>query len=260
MKTIFIVSVAVILVCGCFCPLTVYGNEADSPRYPVIGAEDLSRWSIRVDGEYGERQITFDNADQDVLEYLGACLLLSYDVLPFLSVNTGMGDVLGGMNVDGALDDSGLMWKIGFKLNLWEHDVVDPTFLECRIRFRTSFAYSDYTIERDEIDLEWAEWFGTFTVSLEFFVDDHGRNLSVYPYSILYYVGPVYSDLADASDFPGSLVDRSNDGADSIDERDDVGLLAGIDLYLSHNFCIGWQGRFYDGGDPVHVGSMTFHF
>jgi hypothetical protein len=188
------------------------------------------------------------------LEARQAYGFISYDILPWLSVNAGAGQAeLKPVPTDG-YEDAEDLWTVGAGLNLWEYDIKDPSFMACRLRVQAQLSYWDQDAEIAEQHTEWEEWRFATTVSAEFFTGPFGGDTTLHPYSIVFFVGPLLSEI----DFESCAVLSPTLPDNSLHEDRTVGVLGGVDVKLAHNLSFGWEARAFE--DVSHSFNVAFHF
>ena len=176
------------------------------------------------------------------------------DILPWLTINGAAGiSEIKPAPLEGYGDDDSL-WMAGVTASLWEHVVEDPSFLACLCRLQLSHQHWERGAEFGGTDIDWEEDRTSLTLRTEFFVDTEDQRLSPYPYSVVFIVGPVYSEV-DMTVPQGGRFPLN--GAKVTEDRD-LGVLLGVDLLVASNFSVGWEGRIYK--EATHSINLVFHF
>jgi len=225
----------------CVVPLAADDGGAVSPRESLFRAESLELWTVGVAGEKQERGIEAGNLGVEVLESMRLYGTLSCDVLSWLAICVGAGQTELEEDSASGHENGEFMWMSGLRMNIFEHEVFDPYFLACLCRVQATASYWAYESELSGETVDWQEWRYATAFQVEFFVDDSRNDRGVCPYSTVFSVGPVYSDI---------------DG--DFEEDKALGVLLGLDLKLAGNLSVGWESRLFD--DATHGVNVAFHF
>jgi len=218
------------------------GRGADTPRGALLETRDLGILGVGIEAEQQYRGLQYDDGRDVALQSMVGYLFLTVDVCRWLTLSAGAG---GTEAIHYPMDrlSPKSMWTAGLKANLWQHDVIDPSFFSSRLTIQLRAAYRDYDVRVDQRSRKWKEWRGALTTGAELFSKgDFGKDKSQYPYSLALLLGPYYSEV-DMDDFQ---------------KDEEIGFLAGIDVSLSHNFSLGYEARFADA--VTHAGNIVFHF
>lgn len=219
---------------------------------------NLSFLSVAVSYEELKRDVRSDKHDIAVLRGHDVLAQLSVDLLDIVTLTGGAGYVQAKPHKYFGYEEKGLMWMGGARATLWTHTIEDPTFLACQLRLDTAISYWEYESQYLGYDLTWDEIRGQVTVSAELYVQDGGRDLSVYPYSIVFQTGAVYSRLDGDSGTPFAEVDGIPGTPATFSESEPWGVLVGVDLYLAHNFSISGEARLHTGS--TYLLGAAYHF
>lgn len=256
MKTYFMLAVVLAVNC-CLLVSPSAGAGADSPRDSMVHADSLDRISVGVAYEKQKRDVEDTFGHTGLLESRHLYGFLAVDIFPWLTVRGGGGqtEVKPGKLMD--YGDEGDLWMAGVRLNLWQHDVTAPAYLACRCRVQASGSYWEHDTDFYGEDLEWDEKRVALLFQAESFVESYGRGMRVYPYSVIFSAGPVYSEVdVDMDAVPAWAVPTS--GRLELEEDDSLGILASVDVNFAYNFSMGWQTRFFD--EWTHGVNLAFHF
>jgi len=221
---------------------------AESPRDSLVRSKDLSRFTIGATLDKQKRRLVYATGETGVLESRHAFGTLSCDVLPWIAVSVGGGETKVKPVPLHGYGDGESMWMAGVVVSFWEYDLLDPSFLRTRNRLQASISYWEHDTREQYTDLEWEETRAALVLRSECFVEDFGDDLSVYPYSIVFIVGAVHSEIDGVMGMaPGAEIDVGEDKT--------LGVLLGADVNVSHNVTIGVESRiFEDSTLGVNVG------
>jgi opacity protein-like surface antigen len=203
----------------------------------LVGVQDIGRWSAGLSFDSRKRDADANGfpvtmKTSKVMGYLG------YDVLSWVTAYATAGsteyefsDVSSG---GGEAEYGG-----GVRLNLLDHDVLEPTILEDKIQIHGTCQFTrtkaEYLFSSSDVD----ELYASLILSV---VNETTGNKYYVPHSIALFVGAVYADL-DASNF-------DEDGA--------LGYTAGLEIFYTENlsFSLGIQG--FDQAGFVGGVHLTF--
>jgi hypothetical protein len=231
------------------------GTGADAPRDSIFHAEDLSFLSIGVGGDYTDRQLQDSAGNAYQLEGRYAYGFLGVDITRWLSINGGAGETQLKPGPGRSYGNEAFMWTAGGKVSFWEHEVTEPSYLECTVKIQGAVSYWDHNPEVMDVSHQWTEWRYELLGSAEFPSGfDPGLNNLV---STVFYAGVAGSEIeADQDLFTGQHVDGSDER--NLTEDQTVGPLLGIDLNIARNFSVGLEVRFFE--DPSYSLTGAFHF
>ena len=202
MKTHHIIT-AVVLVFGlCILVSPSQGAGADSPRDSFLHARNLDRLSVGAAYEKQKRDLADEFGQTGALVARHAYAYLSLDVFSWLTINGGVGQTELKPQKLMTYGDEDEMWMAGVRLNLWEHDVVDPSFLVCVCRLQAAASYWEHAGDAWGGNLEWEERRAALLFQAESYVLDFGKDTGTYPYSVIFSIGPVYSEIDLETDVP----------------------------------------------------------
>jgi len=214
-RSLTVICVAVLVLegtCSLVPALPVAGSNTG--REYLMGVSDLGNWSCGIYSRMLERDIDFLGIDslmnmksKSIIGYVG------YDLVRWLTTY-----VLAGQNEsefgNTGYGDGELEYGIGMYFNLLDHDILDPTLFEDKIRINAGCQYSESKTESVGSNVEWSEVCASLTLSI---VNDLDGSKRYVPNSIALFAGPVYSDI-DSS---------------TINERDVFGYTAGIQVFYT---------------------------
>lgn len=235
-----------------------FGQWADSPEDSLFTVENLDWLSLSVSIEDVERELIGSDIANQNMETRNAYLLVSGDILRWLTVNAGAGySEISRMDEDDYFDAENL-WTLGIRANLLDHEIKSPSFMVSRLQIYATASYWDMTeADFDGGSIGYNEKRAALIFSAERFVVHPGSDHSIYPYSLVFFIGPVYSDL----EFDGSgvvPVGTSTTSVSSLDGEKELGLIGGLDLFISHNLSLGWEARVFS--EMTHKVKLAYHF
>jgi len=239
--------------------LPAAGQWADSPEYSLSRSEDLSFLAISASGESGDRAMRDSVGLVRDFEIRNAYLLVTCEILPWLSVNAGGGQGQLRVNQNHAYSNEEALWTAGARANLWEYEVKSPSFLISRLQIHANLSYWDgeANIPEDTSKIDWNEKRAELIFSAERFVTHPGSDHTVYPYSLLFFLGPVFSDFSIDATAPVSSSDGTTLNS-SIDEDEEFGGIAGANLFISYDLSLGYEARIFSGA--THKITLAYHF
>ena len=238
-----------------YAPIAESGTIPGSmPRETLTYSTSLDRFSINTGFEVIRRNIDFGGGLGEMsLEAESAYVMVGCDVLSWLTAFGTIGatdaKVAGLGTTIATFDDAAAKWSLGANANLWRFDISDPRFLSGRLSLRTVAEVARYSADGPRTGIDWTEFSLALPFGYEMFAD-YGSHEPENMFSLAIYVGPGVSIMDGSSDLPLGKYD--------FDEKKSVGLVAGIDLYFSHNFSIGCHGLYADDGRVAGV--VQYHF
>ena len=215
-------------------------------RESLVDVTGLSPWTIGAD--YFREVRGLDNSAATRLPSHSYGAFVGYRPLDWLTICTTLGEAKTELR-DTDEDSSNFRWSIGLQGNIWSYDLTDPEFLSGRWSIRTDLEYARTEVSGEHADGVWGELSAALLLNYEIFVKDI-KSTEEMPYSLALYAGPILSML------DGSVTDTDTDI--NINESKLVGVVAGADLYVSHNFSVGAGVQSFD-----HIswqGSVRYHF
>jgi hypothetical protein len=218
-------------------------GHPNSTRNYIVGLQSLHYWSAGIYGEGCDREVTVDGRNRmltktRVMGYVGL------DVLPWVTLyGTGGSSALkfGGTE---ETNDAELEYGGGLNINVLDHEVLDPTLFEDRLRINANVSLIHGTTAWDEPlavqEFEWDEVSASVIFSI---VNDCEGEKKYVPNSVTVFVGPIYSD------YLGS----------EIEVVDKAGFLAGLEIFYSASlsFNIGIESF---GGESGYMGGVHLRF
>jgi hypothetical protein len=170
-----------------------------------------------------------------VLESKHSMIYLGLDLTRWLTlfVSGGMAD----HQVDLLESDSSQKVEAGVLLNLIDHDILDSSFFEDKLRLNAGASWGHTEAEWLGREVSWQEGTAFITLSI---VNDTTGNKIFNPNSVSVYVGPLYNYIK----------------SDDIELEDNFGFMAGIEVFMTDHITLDLGLRHmdamtYEGG--VHI-------
>lgn len=241
MKTCTRIAVGLILLASLL-PASAASPVASGSREALIVSDGIEGWSLGVDGASIRRDAKIAGF-LDKLEATSYGGFVGWRGVPWLTLYTVLGQADADLGVD-TLGD-GFYWALGLQATVWQMDMLDPEFLSGRwsIRFGAEYASADLASG------EWQDVSASLRLQYEIFVESVEATQKI-PYSLALYAGPMYSGLDGNVSVNGFREDFEAD--------QEVGIVAGIELSISHNVLLGIGAEYFD--DVTWVGSLRYKF
>lgn len=220
-KRAFLTSVVILfLLAGNLSPLlAVPIGSSNAGREYLLAAEPLGKWSCGVYSKARKRDVTTGGLSlpmksRKTMGYVG------YDFKRWFTTYATAGSsetMIGGSGyADGESE-----YGVGMLFNILDHEILDPTLFEDKIRINAGWQYTSSGTKYAGATRKWHELFASLTVSL---VNDVEGSKFYLPNSIAIFAGPIYSDIQSSS----------------IDEKDAFGLITGLEVFYSEKISIDW--------------------
>ena len=193
-------------------------------------------FSAGVYGGATERDVKMGHAvvtkeSEKALVYIGV------DLQPWLVLFAAIG---GANHAIGLSEDaSDMQTEAGLLVNLIDHDILDPTLFEDKLRVNLGATWGMTQGAWFGEEVKWQELTAFATVSI---VNDTIGNKFFNPNSIALYVGPLYSYLQ----------------SDDIEVEEELGYMAGIEVFVSESVSFDMGIRQFDG--PGFEGGLHIRF
>jgi hypothetical protein len=185
----------------------------------TISARFFHNWSCGIYAEGRDRTVDAPGLNEVMMSYGRIMGYVGYDFLPgFTFYVTG-----GGNSVD--IDDRGaenaFEYGAGLNLNIIDHEVLDPTMFEDRLRLngnvQVTYGTTDLPTPDDNTrSLEWQEVFASLVLAV---VNDCAGDKFFAPFSVSLFAGPIYSEYF----------------GDDLDPKDKFGITAGMEIFYGLN-------------------------
>jgi hypothetical protein len=240
---------------GCAAALALFlfqnafaGMAGSGNRDAALYAASLSSWSVGLDYSFTERELKDNRGFMLTPETRDATFYLGYDATTWLTVFGTAG--ASEMKYKGNGTSFGkhtFLWSGGLQANLWRTDIADPEFMAGTLMIKGVGEYTQYKFTGSDYfdNPKWSDIWFAIPFSYELFVTKED-DLSQTPYSLTLSVGPAVS-LIDSSTIFGKYSEKNN-----------MGVMGAADIYLAHNFSLGFHIQYFD-----HValgGDMIYHF
>jgi len=217
MKTHLILGWALVLVlCAGLSSVSavpIGGNN--TARDYLIRENQLTRWCGGVYVRFRDRDVTesgrfypFVMESRKIMAYVGV------DPVRWLTVYATAGDHR--IELNDSSDDRNFAFGGGVRFNLMDHDILDPTLFEDKIRLTAGCQYTVTDAEYAGEDITIGEFYASLFVSV---VNDVVGNKFYHPDSVALYAGPICSDL----------------DSDELDEQENIGFAVGVEVFGSRN-------------------------
>jgi hypothetical protein len=227
---------------------------ADAPWSSLVTEDDLGYLSVGVSWEKSKRRMQGQPFGEQTLESRDLYATFSVDLFPWMTVFGGAGQTEVKPAPQLAYLESEPMWLGGARLNLFEHDILRPAFLESIFRIQLLGMVVEHEGEFAGRDVEWTEYRYAAMARLEVFPEQWAIDREQVPFSVDFFAGPVMSDIK------GDYLPRGADipPNDDFKENDDVGFLLGFDINVARHFSVGYEARVFERG--AHNINAAFHF
>ncbi len=185
------------------------------------------------------RQISWDSVGgTQVMESDRVNAYLGYDVLDWLTIyGIGGGNESKIKGTEGG--DSETELGLGFRVNLLNHFIREPTPVEDAIRVNMGVEYVKSSFDNGFSSSDWRE----VTVALTLALVNHTAGNKYYtPESIAVYAGPLYSAIT----------------GDDFETEDNMGLIAGLEVYITDTITLDLQVKHFE--ETSVGGGVNFRF
>ena len=212
-----------------------------TPREDLRVWNDLSRWSLGGTYQVQQREVHGVFGRNQEIELRTAVAHLGFDVTGWLSASAFGGKTRLEPKGQPRYDDMHEIWGLGLSARLATHQIEGPELLRGQVGLLADAYYHEYRAGEDEGELEWEEWVGALKLRYELFAFGDGEHRDWLPYSTVFALGPVYSDIT------GDL-----------EARQTYGVLAGLAAFITPNLSLGWELQYFE--QPTHSVTLGFHF
>lgn len=226
MKKSFTLLFAVALAACSFSTAQAFpiGKSNESGDY-LFGTGLSHLLSAGVYGGSSERDVQF-GATILPLKSTKAVVYVGVDLLPWFTVFVGGGTASHELGMSDS--DSSYQAEAGVLINLIDHEILDPTLFEDRLRlnFAANWGLTEANWYND--DIKWQEINVSLTISI---VNDTTGNKFFNPNSIALYAGPMFSYIE----------------SDDIEADQELGFTAGIEVFATESISMNIGLRQLDG-------------
>jgi opacity protein-like surface antigen len=191
--------------------------------------------------------VDFDHLPDGKLEAQAVSAYLGYDILPWLTLFGTLG--ASEVDVSSQYDtDPGLKISGGASAYLWEGDVLSPPYMAGRFTVKAALELSYYDSDYENGDVNWFSATASLPLGYEIF-DESPESVAGVDTSLAFYIGPAMRYLSGSWDFAS--------GSEDFEGKEILGLMGGIDVYISQGLSIGAQACYFD--EATVMGSVRFH-
>ncbi len=199
----------------------------------LVAADDLSGWHVGGFYRYQSREIDhgFENLNQDAFAFH-----VGRDVFRWFSVYGFVGTV--DCELENSFNDAdvAVSYGAGAWINLVDQDLLATLLVETKFRLQANAQIGAAKPEIGGRDYDYTETYASLTFSV---INELIGNKDFWPDAIGIFFGPSYSDL---------------DSDDLDTTGDSLGLIFGIDVYVSHNVSLSGSYETYsDGDDAINI-------
>ncbi len=205
---------------------------SNDPLDYLTSANDLNRWSIGVDLRFVERGISINGTDQTLKpnQYM---FYTGYDLARWVSIYGLLG--YGDAKTEYGDREGEIAWGAGARFLLLDQLILGTMETVDRMRIIGNIALTSQGSEYQGEDINWMETTGSLTIGL---INDIEGNKGLWFEGMGIYTGACYDNLR-SSDFDT--------------EGDSVGLIVGLELYVSTRMSVDVCYEFY--GDDTAIGA-----
>ncbi len=205
----------------------------------LIAADDLSGWHVGGFYRYQSREIDhgFDNFNQDAFAFH-----VGRDIFRWFSIYGFVGTVNCELEKSFYDADSAVTYGAGAWLNLVDQDLLSTLAVETKFRLQANAQICAAKPEIGGWDYEYTETYASLTFSV---INELVGNKNFWPEALGLFFGPSYSEIE----------------CDDLDTTGDkLGLIFGIDIYVSKNVSLSGSYETYDDGDDAINFSVNCRF
>ncbi len=222
------------------------GNALANPRAAeasgadfLVAADDLTGWHVGGFYRYQSREIDhgFYDLSRDTFAFhIGRDIVRWFSIYGFVGTTD--------FDLERSLLDSDIAvtYGGGAWLNIIDQDLLTSLMLETKMRIQACAQISAATPEMGGRDYEYTETYATLTFSV---INEVIGNKNLWPDAIGLFFGPVYNDF-------------DCDDLDATGDR--LGMIFGLDVYLSRNVSLSASYETYGAGDDAINISVNCRF
>ncbi len=199
----------------------------------IVAADDLSGWHVGGFYRYDSREIDrgFYNLSRDAFAFH-----VGRDIFRWFSVYGFVGTVDCELEKSVYDSDIAVLYGGGAWFNIVDQDLLTSLAVETKMRIQACAQISAATPEMGGRDYEYTETYATLTFSV---INELVGNKDLWPDAIGLFFGPAYCDF-DSDDLDAT--------------GDNLGVIFGLDVYVSHNVSLSASYETYgDGDDAINI-------
>ena len=229
--------------------------QADAPNSSMFYPKNLNNISLAIGLDDQQRELKMPgDAPAALLDAEHIYGVLSCDLAPWITASVGAGSTK--LNADqstGQTDNDKRrgMWMVGITSGLWGRTIYDPDFMACHTRISAGLSHWSHDARIGDATAEWEELRATLLFSAEVFARDFGEDETMSPYSIIFSLGGIYSDIS-------MDVDTVGQPSVSLSDSDGQGFIGGVTIKMAHNFSLGWEARVFE--KTTNSARLAYHF
>ncbi len=249
MKSGMQVAVVVMVLAGLASVAAGQTFPGSTARSPLMVGSVSERFSVGMEYERIKRDVENKFGVESLLEADSLSGYAGYDILPWLTVFLTAGGVQ--IKSEPWLEtDAGLKTSLGLSAYLWEADVLTPVFMAGRLSIKVTAEAGRLESDTSMGEVRWNETLIALPIGYEKF-DRYPASSAGVDTSLALYAGPAYSHLKGRVKYPFG-------GRGIFDGKDDLGFVAGADVFFSPQFSVGLKVLVL--GKTSYGGSVRFHF
>lgn len=247
---------------ACILALTVSACLAQASSYPasmtreyLLDDPSLSALSIGLDIQTQERAIRAPGAEPigAVPEINWFTGFLGVDITPSSTIFLTGGGCSIKDTYSSNFDESGYRWSFGLNLNLLHREVDEPDFMPGHLFMNLvgEIVMIDMGIDYEggEASIEWTEYSIALPVAYEMYPKRPQEPDAVH--SLVVYAGPLFSPV-------DGRIERYGRTLEKFRSDRNVGLIAGVDIFLGRNLSVGAKTTYFD--EASLGATLRYHF
>lgn len=245
MKTIRLLSSAAMFLAVCQGNLHAGSMSSSILDESLLTSPALESFCVGFNYDESKRGINNDN-EKRTLETRVYSLYLGYDLSEWCTLFATIGQSEAKLSSQKKFGQGKEKWSIGINANLWQTEITKPPLFTGHISLRPAFEISRCNSQLDSSKTEWTDISAAIFICYAKVIDDPKYNpTEFYGYTI--YVGPAFS-----------MIDGTISGRTDFTEEKNIGLIAGLDFFITGNLSIGGQIQSFD--KLSFSGNFRYHF
>lgn len=202
--------------------------------------------SFGLNYDEGKRQINYGSKNIEELYSRSYSFYIGYDITKWCTVFATVGSSSAKLSENQNFQDGKTKWSIGVNANLWHIEIENPTLFTGRISLKPAIEFAQCNSGANNETLKWTDISGALFLAYEKRIDDPKYSLmEFYGYSL--YAGPALS-----------LISGTKNNEDDFNEERSLGLIGGLDFFITQNLSIGGQVQSFD--EISFGGNIRYHF